>query len=493
MADAHPYAPHIEERMLPSNFRSPPHSFDAEKAILGAILASNRCLEAVLAAGLSIEHFADPVHGAIFDAIQYQIETEKIVCDPVTLRRFFENDGRLQDVGGARYLAELAASMVSIINASSYAALVVDLARRRDLIELGEITLNRLYNAELGDDADKIIADVETELAQISEARTVGLPPDSETQIRATVAEIDDRLRAKKEGRPVGRSTGLVALDRLIGGFKPGRLYILAARPSMGKSAMAVRFADAGGRCFCYSGEMPASEWHERRLGIAARIAPDRIGMGDLTDAEADAIAAAALDLDRSVFIDDTPRLSMAAIRRRSMRYAEKHPCDLIIADHLGKIAWADPDGREVQQLGLITGGMKDLAKEMDLPVVLLVQLNRGVEGREDKRPGLSDLRGSGNIEEDADAVMFLYREAYYLERNPPARKPNEGTEAYAARQVDHETRLERMRPIADIGLAKQRGGATGTAHVYWNGPLMQFGDLRQDVPNKDLQEGMEL
>jgi len=477
-----------------NNQRALPHNFEAEKALLGSIMMRNDCLDTVLQAGLRSEHFADGIHSRIFDALEHQIDTKKMLATPITLREWFENDGALEGVGGARYLGELAASMVSVVNIADYAKLIIDECRKREIIDFGERLTARAYAQDYRDTADKILADAETEMSELAEAKTAGMPEDSNTQIRLAVDGIEAARRAKEEGRPVGRSTGLVALDRIIGGFKPGRLYVVAARPSMGKSALAVKFAEAGGQCFCYSGEMPAGEWHERRLGIAAKVPPERLGNGDVTREEIERIAECSLALDRGVFVDDTPRLTMAAFRRRALRHAEKHPTSLIVADHLGKFAWADPDGRETRELGLITGGCKDLAKEMGVPLVLLVQLNRGVEGRDDKRPGMGDLRGSGNIEEDADVVAFLYREAYYLERMPPMKKEHETDEAYNKRMVDHAERLEKVRRIADIALAKNRGGQLGVAKTYWKGELMMFGDLRRDLPGaEDLQQGMDL
>jgi replicative DNA helicase len=475
----HPYDPNRNEEQsrVFQTSRPPPVNFECEKALLGTLINHNGGLRKV-AEVLKPEHFADPVHGRIYDAIWRLVEGGR-VADAVTLRQFFENEGSFAEVGGTQYLGKLSASMVNPMGISDYGRIIRDLHLKRHLICVGEGIIARAYNPDVGDAAEGQIADAERQLSVLAETRTIGTPQAPAIQIRNAVEAISQAQRTKGL---IGRSTGLTALDRVLGGFRGGRLYLIGARPSMGKSALAVAFADAIGDCFCYSGEMPADEWHERRLAIATIIPANKLSAGDVNDAEMNRIAEASLQLDQTVFIDDTPKLDMDAIARRARRHKERTgSLGLIVIDHLGKVSPADPKAMKVHQLGQITGDAKALAKELNVPVVMLAQLNRGVEGREDRRPQLSDLRDSGNIEEDADVVAFLYRKSYYLERQPPAKERNEKDLDFFTRQADHEAELAACRHVAELNIAKNRGGPTDLVRLYWDGPLMLFADLNAD------------
>lgn len=453
------------------NVRPAPHNYEAERALLGGILANNQAYERV-SEFLKEEHFADPVNGKIFGVIAQHIDRNEVV-DPVTLKQLFEHDGTLADVGGIRYLADLAASMVSIINVGDYGRIIRELHQKRQLLGLGEQTIEGVYQPEV--QISEQIAAIESGIATITESNTLGIPSDPDSQIQRTLENIE----AASKGQAIGRKSGLAALDRIIGGFKPGKLYVIGARPGTGKSSLLVGFADCGGEAWIYSGEMPAEEWHARRLAIASGIPSHRYDTA-IHPAEFDKVYLASKGLDRSVWIDDTPALTMEAIRRRARRHADKHPVSLIGIDHLGKVQPRDLRAPQVMQLGEITGAAKNLAKEMGVAVVLLVQLNRLVEQRDDKRPQIADIRGSGNVEEDADVIGFLYREAAYLQKYPPVKKPNESDGAFLVRQAEHEERLKEVKNLGEIAIAKQRGGPEGLARIYWTPELMQFGDLMQ-------------
>lgn len=461
-----------DERQLPT-LRRPPHNFEAEKALFGALLVKPRLYPAV-AEIVKPEHFADPLHGVIYAEIARRLDLGQS-ADQISLQPFFSTDV-FADVGRRKYLGELAASMVSadLSQAADYARQIRDLHLKRQLIAAGEQITERAY-IDGDDSADEQIADAAAHLSALAESKIGARILSPNEQIAATMAELDAALK----GQAHYRKSGLVDFDRMIGGFKPGKLYVVAARPGMGKSALAVTVADHGGNAWVYSGEMTANEWHQRRLATSARIPANQISDAHLNDGEVLRVVTAAGRLDRSVWIDDQPRLDMPTIGRRAKRFAEKNgSLGLVVIDHLGKVRPDNPKASRYEQIGQISGDCKNLAKELNAPVVLLCQLSRAVEQREDKRPQLSDLRDSGNIEEDADVVTFLYRQAYYLERATPQQNPNEPETAYFMRLERHRDELERCRNKADLIVAKNRGGPLGTAQVYCNLETMQFGNL---------------
>lgn len=469
------FAIESDSPLLPT-FRQPPHNFEAEKALLGAMMANKSIYPRVVEI-VKEEYFADPVHGRIFAEIARRLDAGQS-ADAVSLRPFFSGDA-FKDSGGARYLAELAGSMVSLFNAADYARQIRDLHLKRQIIDVGQNVVARAYLDGDGDEAETQIADASTQLAALAEGNIGNRQLTPEEQIGATMAELDAAMR----GQAQYRKSGLVDYDRMIGGFKPGKLYVIAARPGMGKSALAVALADHGGNSWVYSGEMTANEWHQRRLATQSRIPANQISDAHLNDGEVLRVVEAAGRLDRTVWIDDQPRLDMPTIGRRAKRFGEKNgSLGLVVIDHLGKVRADNPRASRYEQIGQISGDSKNLAKELNAPVVLLCQLSRAVEQREDKRPQLSDLRDSGNIEEDADVVTFLYRHAYYLERGAPQQNPGEPDTAYFMRLERHNAELERCRNKLDLIVAKNRGGPLGSAQVYCNLETMQFGNLIRGV-----------
>lgn len=463
-------------RPLPT-LRQMPHNFEAEKALFGAMLANRRLYPAV-AEILKPEHFADAMHGLIYAEIARRMDIGQS-ADVISLRPFFATEA-FADVGGGKYLGELAASMVSadVSQAADYARQIRDLHLKRQLIATGEQIADRAY-IDGDDSAEEQIADAAAHLSALAESKIDYRILTPNEQIAATMSELDAALK----GSVQYRKTGLIDYDRLIGGFKPGKLYVIAARPGMGKSALAVMAADHGGNAWVYSGEMTANEWHQRRLATSSRIPANQISDARLNSDEVLRVVTSAGRLDRSVWIDDQPRLDMPTIGRRARRFAEKNgSLGLVVIDHLGKVRPDNPKASRYETTGQISGDAKNLAKELNAPVVLLCQLSRAVEQREDKRPQLSDLRDSGNIEEDADVVTFLYRQAYYLERGAPQQNPGEPDVAYLMRLERHNAELDRCRNKADLIVAKNRGGPLGTAQVYCSLETMQFGNLIRGV-----------
>lgn len=483
-----------EDQALPS-FRSPPHNFEAEKALLGAVFANNNTYDRV-SDFLRPEHFADPIHGRIFEAISKLIERGQI-ADPITLRNFFEQDGSLADVGGVQYVAELAASMVNVINAAEYGRSIYDLHLKRQLIDLGEQVVNRAYSPDVDDMAMRQIEEAEQTLYDL--ATTGEFEGGFQTFKSSIITAIEMAEAAhKRDGRIAGVATGLRDIDTVLGGLHPSDLVILAGRPSMGKTALATNIAfnaaydykyevDDGGNRKTTNGavvgffslEMSAEQLAARILSEQTEIASDKMRRGTLSNEEFDKLVVASQQLHKlPIFIDDTPAMSVSMLRTRARRLRREHGLGLIIVDYLQLMESSSRSDNRVQEIAEITRGLKTLAKELNVPVLALSQLSRAVEQREDKRPQLSDLRESGTIEQDSDVVSFIFREAYYLERGEPMQRQDESPDKYAERFDRWDTRLNEVRHQAEFIVSKQRHGPTGTVKLYFDGMFTRFGDL---------------
>ena len=474
-------------------FRTLPHNIEAEKALLGAIFCDNRAYERV-SDYLGPEHFALEQHGRVFEACARLLGRGQI-ADPVTLKGYFEKDELLADMGGAAYLVELADSAVTVINAGDYGRLIYDLHLKRELIAVGEDMVNRAYG---GGDDELAPQQIERAEQQLYELATTGeyeggFIPFKDSVIKAIqVAE----MAHKRDSQLAGVTTGLLDIDRHLGGLHPSDLIILAGRPSMGKSAMAANIAynaayshkeshgEDGAIVGFFSLEMSAEQLASRLLSEQTDIASDRVRKGVLSNEEFDRLVIASQTLHEiPIFIDDTPALTISALRTRARRLKRLHGLDLIVIDYLQLISPSSSsrsDGR-VQEVSEITRGLKTLAKELNVPVLALSQLSRQVEQREDKRPQLSDLRESGSIEQDADVVMFIFREEYYLERGEPVHRPDERDDRYMEKRDRWEQRLNEVRNKAEIIIAKQRHGPVGTVELMFQGAYTRFSNLDRD------------
>jgi replicative DNA helicase len=479
--------------------RVPPHNYEAEQALLGAILVNNRSYERI-SEYLQAEHFADPAHGRIYQACGLLIERGQM-ANPVTLKTYLESDGSLTEIGGTHYLARLAASVVTIINAEDYGRLIYDLYLRRELICLGEDIVNDAFKPEIEVTARDQIQQAEGKLFELatSGAQEGGLAQFQKALIGAiNLAE----AAHKREGRLSGVSTGLRDIDKKMGGLHPSDLIILAGRPSMGKTALATNMAfnaaklamdtglveDAlgnkkaaeGAQVAFFSLEMSAEQLATRILSERAQVESHKIRQGEMSNEEFQRLVIAAQELHRlPLYIDDTPALSVSAVRTRCRRLKRTNGLGLIVIDYLQLLrgSTAKVENR-VQEISEITRSLKALAKELEVPVLALSQLSRQVENREDKRPQLSDLRESGSIEQDSDVVMFVFREQYYLERAEPGRRPDEAEDRFNERYDAWKKRLEEVHNTAEAIIAKQRHGPVGTLRLYFDGNFTKFGDL---------------
>ncbi|MFY9287451.1 MAG: replicative DNA helicase [Alphaproteobacteria bacterium] len=469
-----------------------PHNLEAEQALLGAVLVNNVAFERV-GEILQAEHFYDPVHGRIYGAVSTLINRGQI-ADPKTMRGLFESDPALASMGGAQYLADLAGSVITIINVEDYARLIHDLYLRRQLITLGEDVVNGAYKQDLETPAKNQIEATEARLFEL--AKTGELDRGFINLGKALVTSIRMAEEAhKRDSHVTGVTTGLRDLDRKLGGMQRSDLVILAGRPSMGKTALATNIAlnaakawsetegKEGAAVAFFSLEMSSEQLATRLLGEHSGVPSDKIRRGEIKNEDFSKFLEATKFLSRApLYIDDTPALSVAGLRTRARRLKRMAPhLGLIVIDYLQLLHGTSAKGdNRVQEVSEITRGLKALAKELDIPVIALSQLSRAVEMREDKRPQLADLRESGSIEQDADVVMFVYREEYYHTRSEPTRRADEMEDKFNTRHQRWQERGEEIRNIAEVLIAKQRHGPIGTVELHFEGVFTRFSDLEK-------------
>jgi len=480
-------------------YREPPVNYEAEQALVGAILANNAAYERV-SEFLHAEHFADPAHAQIYEACGTLIERGQI-ANAITLKNLFERNEELADIGGAEYLAQLQGSYVSIINARDYARTIHDLYMRRQLIGLGGDVVNDAFDHDPDLSAREQIERTEMRLYSLAESGQIegGFRP-----FKAALAEAVSMAEAafRRESHVAGVPTQFHDLDRLLGGLHKSDLVILAARPSMGKTSLASNIAynaastrrqetDAEGNVSeqqevvaFFSLEMSAEQLATRVIAEQAHVRSDAMRRGEIKEAEFDRLFEVSRALHSlPLFIDDTPALSVAALRTRARRLKRQHGLSLIVVDYLQLMQASSRNRNDsrVQEVSEITRGLKAVAKELNVPVLALSQLSRQPEQRDDKRPQLSDLRESGSIEQDADVVMFIYRDEYYLAREQPTERANETQDKYQERLARYKEMLERSRNKAEIIVAKQRHGPIGTVEMQFTGEFTQFNDLARE------------
>jgi replicative DNA helicase len=473
------------------DYRAAPRNEEAEQALLGALLVNNAALNKVVEF-LEPEHFFSAVHGRIYAAVRKLVLDRNQEASPVTLKAYFQDDADLSEVGGARYLAELAANTVTVVNVEDYGRAVYDAHLRRQLIEVGEDMVNDAYAHDLDVGPSEQLERAERrlfDLATTGSANTGFAALSSAVQSALLTAE----AAFKRGSHITGVTTGLTDMDRKLGGLHPSDLIILAGRPSMGKTSLATNIAYNAAKAYLDSGaedgavvgffslEMSAEQLATRLLADVSAVPGDKIRRGDIRDAEFQQFVEASTLLNRlPFFIDDTPGLSVTGLRTRARRLHRTHKLGMIVVDYLQLLSGGGSKGNEnrVQEISEITRGLKGVAKELDVPVVALSQLSRAVEQREDKRPQLADLRESGSIEQDADVVMFVFREQYYLERAEPTRRPEENDEKFNDRYQRWQQRAAEVHNTAEVIIAKQRHGPIGTVRLHFDGQFTRFSDL---------------
>lgn len=457
-----------------------PHNYEAEQALLGALLHNNSPLERI-SETLKSDHFSDVLHQEIYAAIVRLVDKGQ-VADPITLQAFFSQHENASDIKS--YLIDLATNVGQIINIENYAGLVYDLYLRRQLINLGEDVVQgaRVFSLDLTT-SDQI---------ESIEQRLFNLAAQNEKSSGAksfadSLAEaIHTAKRAFQSDRKiVGVTSGLSRLDTWLGGFHPSDLIILAGRPSMGKTALATNIAfnaaksalqnkvEGAGVLF-FSLEMSAEQLATRLLASESKVPSEKIRRGELNQDSFERFLTISSELEKmKLFIDDTPALSVSSLRARARRLKRQHNIGMIVIDYLQLLTTGRHSGdNRVNEISEISRGLKAIAKELNVPVIALSQLSRAVEQRDDKRPQLSDLRESGSIEQDADVVMFVYREEYYLARKIPSEDDKKYQEWTA--------KMTKLKNVGEVIIAKQRHGPIGQVSLHFDSQFTKFSNLEE-------------
>lgn len=458
-----------------------PRNIEAERGLLGAILVDNRAYEEVVDI-VRPEQFALTPNARIFDVAGKLIDKGQI-ADCVTLRSYFEQDDSMEQVGGPEYLAHLAASAISVVNAKEYARIIVEADKRRNLIYVADEVRKRAYDFDIDEPADALIEYAEDHLYRVAEGIAREESKSTAISEALKLALKQAEVAYKNRGKVVGLASGLTDLDWRLGGFRDTNLYIVAGRPSMGKTALALTIAKnmalAGIPVAFFSLEMSREQLAQRLAADRAGISTHDIDTGNLDqNGFADLIAASQELADIPLRIDDASSLSISQLRTRARRLKRKYDIKAVFVDYLQLV---DPGIRTrslTEAATIVSRGLKVLAGDIGVPVIALSQLSRQVENRDDKRPHLADLRESGAIEQDADAVMFVYREQYYLEKAEPRQRDNEDDDAFLKRVTNWELRLLKSKGLAEIIVAKQRHGPVGTLRLAFVDRFARFTNL---------------
>lgn len=467
----------------------PPRNNEAERALLGTLLMANQQYDRV-SDFLSADHFADPTNALVYRLIGQKIAKGE-QANPITLKAEAESDDLLRGAGGIKYLVSLAKLAVTRVNAGEYARILVDLSVRRETIDLLEIKLSELYRPDPDVPASAIIEETETHLMGLATGDTEGGFKDFRHHINAAISGIEKAYQ--HHGEVIGLPTGLIDLDQKLGGLWPRELYVVGGRPGMGKTTLITtmlfniarylktteRPDHKGGCAAVFSLEMGGEELAARILCARAGVSFENTRLGKVTQEQVSTLVIAGQELaELPIYIDDTPALSVGAMVSRARRLSRKMKLKVAMIDYLGLAEVDDKRANRTQQLGQVTRNCKKMAKALDMPVVALAQLSRKVEERDDKRPQLSDLRDSGEIEEHADSVCFLYRHQYYLERQEPQRETDESDVDFTNRYGGWQREVESSLNKAEFIVAKNRHGKIGTVKLHFDAETMQFGDL---------------
>jgi replicative DNA helicase len=471
-------------------FRQAPHNIEAEQALLGAILINNEAYDRV-SAFLEPHHFFEPLHSRIFDTASKFIQNGKNAT-PITLKSFFDNEEPIGTLTVPQYLGRLAAHATSVINAHDYGRTIYDLSVRRDLILIGEDMVNVAYDSPVDAPPESQIEDAEQRLYGLAEKGKYGSGFMTFSTALHDAVEMASRAY-ERQGGLSGISTGMRDLDRALGGLQSSDLLILAGRPSMGKTALATNIAFNVAKAYrteinamgeevaadgaivgFFSLEMSSEQLATRIISEQGEISSEKIRRGLISEDEFHRLVKVTQELQSlPLYIDHTGGISIAQLAARARKLKRQHGLGLLIVDYLQLLSGSAKKSSEgrVQEVTEITTGLKALAKELQVPIVALSQLSRQVENREDKRPQLSDLRESGSIEQDADVVMFVFREEYYVQRAEPSLTKVEEHQKW-------QDQMDQVTGIGEVIIGKQRHGPTGTVRLQFTGEFTRFSDL---------------
>ena len=466
--------------IIKDQFKELPNNIEAEQSVIGSILVSNEIFDDISTI-ISNSNFYDPMHQKIFSAIENLIY-KGMLANPITLKNYFENEK--DDLNVPEYLIKITKFSTSIRQAIEYSKIIYDMFVRRELIKISEQTIDSAKENDLDKSGQNIIENSERLLFDLAEKGSFS----------SSLIKFDDAMKQtiemasaayKNEGGIVGVPTGLRDLDDKLGGLHQSDLIIIAGRPSMGKTSLATNISfnaakhiqDSGKKSSIafFSLEMSSEQLSTRILSEQSRIGSNDIRRGRISDEQFDQFLETSKNIaELPLFIDETPALSIAAMSNRARRIKRLYGLDMIVVDYiqLMKGTTNNKDGR-VQEISQITQGLKAIAKELGVPVLALSQLSRQVEQRDDHKPQLSDLRESGSIEQDADVVMFVYREGYYLQR----KEPREATVEHAEWQA----KMNEVSNLAEIIIGKQRHGPTGNIMLEFEAMFTKFKDIQNN------------
>ena len=475
-----------EIKPLQNNLRNKqPSNLEAEQALLGSILVNNDIIDEVSTI-ISSSIFYDPAHIKIYEVIE-NLNNKGMIANPITLKNFFEKDNMLQEVGGTEYLVKLTRFSSSAKQAVDYAKIIHEMYLRRELVLISDKLSTDTLNANSQEqNAENIIESTEKSLFDLAERGSFSQSFLKFNQALDQTIEMAT-LAMKSDQGIVGVPTGLTDLDEKLGGLHKSDLVILAGRPGMGKTALATNIAYHAAQNLMsrqekssiafFSLEMSSEQLSTRILSEQARIKSDDIRRGKVTESEINRYIETSRNIyNLPLYIDETPAITISTLSNRARRIKRLFGLSLIVVDYIQLMRAPSSNNRgdnRVQEVSEITQGLKALAKELKVPVLALSQLSRAVESRDDKKPQLSDLRESGSIEQDADVVMFVYREAYYLEN----KQPKLGSIEHA----EWQSKMNDVNGLADIILGKQRHGPTGTVKVEFEGIYTKFKDLTKN------------
>jgi replicative DNA helicase len=467
-----------------------PQNLEVEQALLGCLMLNNASLEYV-ADGLRPHHFSHPAHSRIYESIERLVDRGQ-VADPISLKAYLVSDPHLATVGGPAYLVDLMDAVITLGNVADYSKIIFDSFLRRQLITVGHELVTEARQTDLETSA---IAHLETAEKKLFDLATTGQFNNQAVSFHDALAKAIETAEVayKRDSHVVGMTTGFADLDNTLGGLHPSDLVILAGRPSMGKTALATNIAfnaaynylethqKDGANVAFFSLEMSAEQLATRILSSESRVSSDRIRRGEISSQDFPTFVEVSRRIGSiGLHIDDTPALTISALRNRARRLKRQHNIGFIVIDYLQLLEGGGKRGgseNRVQEISEITRSLKAIAKELHLPVLALSQLSRAVEQRDDKRPQLADLRESGSIEQDADVVMFVFREEYYEAR----REPPEGTDKHAEWQA----KMAKIYNRAEVIVAKQRHGPIGSIPLFFDGRFTKFGNLTELDANR--------
>ncbi len=472
-----------------TNNNALPHDNEAEEILLGALISNNNSVE-YIENGLSDYHFYVPMLGRIFKAV-LELANKDQIANPLTLDHYFADDNSFKEIGGKNYLQSLCEGNLGSGIVKDYAELILELYNKRELIKIAQSIFLNSKKLDYEKSSSELIEETEAQLFALTENKRFESNKLMAFSESVKLAMTSANLAHENKGKLSGISFGFIALDDLLGGLHKSDLIILAGRPSMGKTALATNIAynaasnkNEEKSVAFFSLEMSAEQLANRILAEQANLSSDQIRRGKLNKDDFSKLSQVSKQISSNkLFIDDTPAINVSTLRTRARRLKRKLDTQLglIVVDYLQLMRGSKKYENRVQEISEITQGLKSVSKELDVPILALSQLSRAVEQREDKRPHLADLRESGTIEQDADVVMFIYRQEYYEERSEPKSSGTESSVSFHERYTKWQENLKNCKNIADVIVAKQRHGPIGSLQLHFNAKFTKFSNLTNE------------